>query len=91
MKLLELHAIIRGKVQGVGFRYLAKALAENFKLNGTVKNLSDGTVEIYVQGEKTALDAFVENLKQLNPPVKVNSIQANFYLSDRSFNEFKIL
>ena len=43
--------IFTGRVQGVGFRYTTKQIALGFDVSGTVKNLSDGTVELRLMGE----------------------------------------
>lgn len=58
--------IFRGRVQGVGFRFQTKMLADSLKLTGSVKNMDDGSVEVYIQGSKERiLDFFkgIENLK----------------------------
>jgi len=47
-----------GRVQGVGFRYYTKKKAEDFGLHGFVKNHSDGSVYIEVEGSSEALEAF---------------------------------
>ena len=51
MKIRQ-HLNVYGRVQGVGFRYRAKHMADALELTGTVKNLSDGSVELEVQGEE---------------------------------------
>lgn len=56
----EIHVIFHGKVQGVGFRATLRRYALHYHLVGTAKNLSDGSVEVYVQGERTALYAFIQ-------------------------------
>lgn len=48
--------LLNGRVQGVGLRYFIKANAQKLKLEGYVKNLSDGRVEVVVQGEEEKLD-----------------------------------
>jgi len=45
-------------VQGVGFRYAAKTVATGFEINGTVRNLSDGRVELVAEGAREELEAF---------------------------------
>jgi acylphosphatase len=50
---------IRGKVQGVGFRYWSVRQASKLGLRGWVRNRSDGSVEAVAAGPKDALDAFV--------------------------------
>lgn len=53
-----MHAIARGTVQGVGFRAATRHIASEMKLKGSVKNLPDGTVEIYAQGTKSQITTF---------------------------------
>lgn len=59
-KKLLLKICVRGRVQGVGFRWSAAAEAKNRGINGLVKNLSDGTVYIEAEGYEDQLNAFVE-------------------------------
>ena len=42
--------IVRGRVQGVGFRYFAQRAAARLGLTGYARNLDDGRVEIYAAG-----------------------------------------
>ena len=59
-----MQANVRGRVQGVGFRLTAKDYADELGLKGYARNLSDGSVEIYVQGDKPLLDQFLRSLHQ---------------------------
>lgn len=54
--------IFSGRVQGVGFRYSIKQLAMGFDFIGTVKNLSDATVELQIEGEEEELDEFIHEI-----------------------------
>jgi acylphosphatase len=47
--------VVRGRVQGVGFRWFVWREAERLGLAGVVRNLSDGTVEVLVGGPDVAL------------------------------------
>jgi acylphosphatase len=47
-----------GQVQGVGFRYTARTVATGFDIAGTVRNLSDGRVELVAEGRRQELEAF---------------------------------
>jgi acylphosphatase len=47
-----------GHVQGVGFRYTARAAAAGFEISGVVRNLSDGRVELIAEGTREELEAF---------------------------------
>lgn len=45
-------ALYSGKVQGVGFRWTTRDLANGFEVSGTVRNLPDGRVELVVAGHE---------------------------------------
>jgi acylphosphatase len=48
-----------GRVQGVGFRYTALEVARGYKVDGTVRNCSDGSVALQVQGEPGQVEQFL--------------------------------
>ena len=52
------HLIVKGRVQGVGFRWFCMNHAKSLGVTGTVENLDNGDVEIYMQGDKEALNEF---------------------------------
>ena len=56
------HVIFFGHVQGVGFRYTAQRIAVSHGLTGLVRNLSDGTVEMVVQGQAEDIDLCLEEI-----------------------------
>lgn len=68
--------IVKGNVQAVGFRALIKQFARNLGVKGTVKNLDDGTVEIYCECEEAIYEKFKKkiNLKAYDPddPLLIN-------------------
>ncbi|HEY0756696.1 MAG TPA: acylphosphatase [Ktedonobacteraceae bacterium] len=55
----ELHAIVHGQVQGVGFRYFVIEQALALGLRGYTRNESDGSVEILAQGPRQALESLL--------------------------------
>lgn len=55
----RLHAIVRGRVQGVGFRATTQHEARKRGLSGWVRNLVDGDVEVDAEGDRTHLEAFL--------------------------------
>lgn len=54
--------IFHGRVQGVGFRYTAKYLAQSLELAGWVKNEWDGTVTMEVQGREQLINKLLTGL-----------------------------
>jgi acylphosphatase len=54
--------VVRGSVQGVGFREFARRRAQELGVTGTVRNLDDGTVEVIASGSKAQLDALAGHL-----------------------------
>ncbi|HXG66106.1 MAG TPA: acylphosphatase [Blastocatellia bacterium] len=55
---------VKGRVQGVGFRYFALQAARRLGLVGIVKNMPDGTVEAVAEGAPAALDQFRSELER---------------------------
>jgi acylphosphatase len=62
--MISLHIFYEGRVQGVGFRYSIKRIANGFDLTGSVRNLRDGRVELQVSGEEAEVRAFLEAINQ---------------------------
>ncbi len=56
--------LVSGRVQGVGFRYFARQRADRLGVAGFARNLADGSVEVIAEGEKEALAAFEDALRQ---------------------------
>jgi len=53
-----------GKVQGIGFRARTHKIAEAHQVFGFVKNLEDGRVELWIEGEEEDLDHFEHTVEQ---------------------------
>jgi acylphosphatase len=54
-----MHALVRGRVQRVGFRQGVKVAARQLGLTGWVRNTPDGMVEVFAQGDEKAVDQLV--------------------------------
>ena len=53
-----------GSVQGVGFRFTARGLAQRYAVTGYVANLSDGRVELVVRGDRAEILAYLDTLRK---------------------------
>jgi len=60
--------LVRGIVQGVGFRPFVYRLARTLTLTGYVRNSSEGVV-VEIEGESAALDCFLQQLRSAPPPL----------------------
>ena len=54
----------RGRVQGVGFRWNVKQIADNFPCSGYVKNLVDGSVDVVLEGKRSDLKNCIRQIEQ---------------------------
>ncbi|CCY78550.1 acylphosphatase [Brachyspira sp. CAG:700] len=63
--MFKVNIVLRGRVQGVGFRYYAKKCADEMKIAGKIWNNYDGSVEIigYLESKKD-IEEFVEKMKK---------------------------
>lgn len=64
-----------GRVQGVGFRMTCAELAKGFNVTGRVCNLTDGRVELIVEGEKTELEKYRDRIAIEMQRYIVNQVQ----------------
>jgi len=62
-----LRIVVEGEVQGVGFRGFVKNLAQYFGITGYVRNLEDGSVEIFAEDSEETIARFIEYLKRESP------------------------
>jgi acylphosphatase len=70
----SVHALVTGRVQGVGYRAFAADAARRGSLSGWVRNLPDGSVEVCVQGPVDRLTTFVEVLRAGPPAARVADV-----------------
>jgi acylphosphatase len=67
---------VRGRVQGVGFRYFVKDAAASLGLTGNVWNCPDSTVEIVAEGNARAISKLIEQVKLGPRLAKVERVDA---------------
>lgn len=73
------HIVVSGRVQGVGFRYHAKLLANAYQLTGWVRNQDSGDVELEVQGHQEMVDKFLSQLDKNSMFIRID----DFEIEDR--------
>jgi acylphosphatase len=74
--MATLRIVVRGHVQGVGFRNFVQTLANQYAINGEVWNRYDGAVELIAShGNQEILEAFVEDLH--DGPGRVREVTSN--------------
>lgn len=90
-ELASLHAVVRGRVQGVFFRAFVEDWAKALGLTGYVRNLPDGrSVEVKAEGEKEKLEKLLEKLKVGPRFAKVEEVKAEFGEHSGQFYSFEI-
>lgn len=73
----RLRVVVRGRVQGVGFRDFTVAAARRLGVTGLVRNLPDGTVEAEVEGAEEAVEAMLAQLRQGPPAARVTGVDVH--------------
>jgi acylphosphatase len=66
--------LIRGRVQGVGFRFFTADVAAREGVSGWVRNLPDRSVEIAAEGEADAVDRFERAVRHGPPGARVDDV-----------------
>jgi len=82
---------IQGSVQGVGYRYSTKAVAEKLGLSGSVVNLPDGSVEAVAEGERAAVERLVAWCRGGPPGARVKSVGVRYEEPTGEGGPFEIL
>ena len=59
----KLRMNVQGRVQGVGFRYMTKMLADQLGVTGSVKNEDDGSVSITAIAPEDIMETFIKKIK----------------------------
>ncbi len=89
--MLRATILVDGYIQRVGYRYKTAYIARKHKLNGYVKNLDDGRVEIIVEGDEEVIGKFIKDINIKDPPIYVENIDVNYQEATNEFNKFSII
>lgn len=82
--------IVSGRVQGVWFRATTRDSARKLGVNGYVRNLPDGTVEIVAQGEESQLEALEKWAWQGPSGASVTAVEATECATEEEFSGFEV-
>lgn len=86
-----LHAIVRGRVQGVNFRQFVYTRARFLGLRGYVRNLGDGrSVEVLAEGPREALEQLLEHLREGPRMARVDAVDATWGEVTGAYQDFDI-
>jgi acylphosphatase len=69
-------AVVSGHVQGVGYRYFVRRLAESAGVHGSARNLPDGRVEVVLEGPEDAVSRVVAELDGVRAPGTVSRVDS---------------
>jgi acylphosphatase len=72
--VVRVHALVSGHVQGVGYRWFVRGLADAAGLSGSARNLPDGRVEVQLEGPADAVRAVVGALDGPRAPGAVTAV-----------------
>ncbi len=90
MKPERLHGVIKGEVQGVGFRYFLIRRAHELGLNGWVTNRDDGAVEFIAEGGRNDLEELETAARQGPRMARVKAVDVNWSEAVGGLDRFDI-
>ncbi|APS42748.1 Acylphosphate phosphohydrolase, putative [Weissella jogaejeotgali] len=90
--LIAKKIIVRGRVQGVGFRYSTKNIADKLGIQGNVWNETDGSVHIEAQAESDAMSDFISKISMSpSPYARIDSVDSKDIPINEHLHRFRAL
>lgn len=86
----RLFAIVKGRVQGVSFRWYTQQKAQQLGLTGFARNMPDGSVEVLAEGERPVLEALIAFLHEGSPAAQVDDVQVRWGDGAGDLRDFEI-
>jgi acylphosphatase len=87
---LRARLLVKGKVQGVGYRAFAARVASQRRLSGGVRNLDDGRVEVDVEGPQDQIMKLIEDLKKGPPASRVTAVEVEWRPATGRLSDFQV-
>lgn len=84
------HTIAHGLVQGVGFRYFTKVSAQLLGVAGWVRNMDDGSVEIWAEGPTDRLQQFIQTIRRGPTHGRVTQLDLTWEVPNGESRSFRI-
>ncbi|GBD06821.1 Acylphosphatase [bacterium HR21] len=81
---------VRGRVQGVGFRWFVLHHARQLGVKGYVRNCPDGSVEVVVEGEPAVVERLLELVRLGPPPARVQAVEVQWETPTGEFADFDV-
>jgi acylphosphatase len=88
--IVALHASVRGRVQGVGFRHFVIRSATELELSGWVRNTFDGDVEVLAEGERSQLEKLLNRLRSGPPVAFVSDVEIEWQPATGRYKGFSV-
>ncbi len=88
--LAAVQAVVYGRVQGVFFRAFVSQRATELGLNGYVRNVPEGGVEVQAEGERKKLEGLIGHLKVGPPAARVERVATNWLEYTGGYSGFGI-
>jgi len=82
--------VVSGVVQGVDLRKFVRRVDERWRVKGYVKNLYDGSVDAYAEGEESAVKAFLEEVRIGPSHAHVSGIKVEWMEYKGKYGDFRI-
>jgi acylphosphatase len=84
-----IRAVVRGRVQGVGFRDYVETRARFLRLAGYVRNLPDGrSVEVIAEGPREALEQLIEHLREGPRMSRIDGVDVEWRALTGEYRDF---
>ena len=88
--MVKAKIIVKGLVQGVGYRYYCYKKANEYDLTGYAKNLPNGDVEVEVEGDQYLIMSFIKELKIGPSNSSVTALDHVFMDYEDEFDDFRM-
>jgi acylphosphatase len=89
-EVIRLHAIVKGRVQGVGFRAFTQRYAVLYNLTGWVRNRWNGTVEVVAEGLRPDVSKFITAIQRGPRVGTTREVKYDWHEAKGEFSSFRV-